>query len=139
MPPLPRSSARKAVYSGPALPGPQARPASRARVRARAHTGPPGERRPVPGWPLPRNDSTDAARGLWRKIVLLSSELRGFAPSREPVIVGRPGLPPTSTIACQASQPARTTARPRLGPQAAEREQGRRQDGQIALFLNYAT
>ena len=66
----------------------------------------------VPGWPLPRNDSTDAARELWRKIVLFSSELRGFAPSREFVIMGRPGLPPTSTIACRASQTALTTSQP---------------------------
>ena len=47
-----------------------------------------------PGWPLPRNGSTDAAQGLWRKIVFISSELRGFAPSREPVISARPGLLP---------------------------------------------
>jgi len=60
------------------------------------------------GCPLPRNDSTDAARGLWRKIVLFSSELRGFAPSREPVIVGRPGLLPSLTTAQQARK-ARTT------------------------------
>ncbi|MEI6104824.1 MAG: hypothetical protein WCP70_12870, partial [Methanothrix sp.] len=33
----------------------------------------------VSGWPLPRNDSTDAARGFWRKIVLLSSELRAYS------------------------------------------------------------
>lgn len=49
-------------------------PGSRARL---------GGRRLSPGWPLSRNDSTGAARGLRRKIVLLSSDLRGFAPSRE--------------------------------------------------------
>jgi len=111
MPPLPKSSVRKAVYPGPALPGirpdwPPAPECERVHMRARLADGTLS-----PDRPLLRNDSTDAARGLWRKIVLHSSELRGFAPSREPVIIARPVLLPLSSIACQASQPALTTAR----------------------------
>ncbi|MCX6679120.1 MAG: hypothetical protein NTX42_01955 [Methanothrix sp.] len=76
MPPLPKSNARKTVYPGPALPGSQARPASRAPERL------PGSRTCLaddgcrPGWPLPASGPTGTARGPWRKIVLLSSQLR---------------------------------------------------------------
>jgi hypothetical protein len=53
--------------------------------------------------------------------VLFSSELRGFAASREPVTSARP-VPCSNASACQASQPAQTTAPqgPECpGPQAA--------------------
>jgi hypothetical protein len=36
-----------------------------------------------PEWPLSRNGSIGAARGRWRKIVLLSSKLRSYPPSLE--------------------------------------------------------
>jgi hypothetical protein len=79
----------------------------------------------VPGWPLSRNGSAGTARGLRRKIVLLSSELCGFAPSREPVIATRPGLIPLiQALASPQARPddiAATPDGPALGrrPQAA--------------------
>jgi hypothetical protein len=48
--------------------------------------------------------------GSGEKLSFSHRNFAPIAPSREPVIVGRPGLPLTSTIACQASQPALTTA-----------------------------
>jgi len=66
----------------------------------------------APGWPLPANGPAGAARGPWRKIVLLSSELRAYAPSREPVISARPASWPPSTSACQASHFTQTTSQP---------------------------
>ncbi|MFZ2470729.1 MAG: hypothetical protein WAW52_02180 [Methanothrix sp.] len=70
----------------------------------------------APDRPLPASGITDAARGLWRKIVLFSSQIRGFAPSREPVTSARPASCPLDTSACQAIQPALTTAASPNGP-----------------------
>jgi len=71
---------------------------------------------------LPASGSTDVVRGRWRKIVFFSSKLRGFAPSREPVITASPASCPLSrALAGQASLPARLsspqarTARPTGG------------------------
>jgi len=87
---------------------------------------------PGPTGPLPPSASACPCRPAWRTAPLspdglcrettpstrpessgkkLSFSHRNFAPiapSREPVIVGRPGLPPLSASACQASQPAQT-------------------------------
>jgi hypothetical protein len=84
---------------GPARPLP---PSASAYV----HAGPPGGHWPWPRMALPASDSTDAARGLWQKFVLFSSELRGFAPSREPVITARPApRHRTRALARQSSPP----------------------------------
>ena len=83
-------------------------PAHLARTLA-CQPGPPGGRRLSPRMAFVEKRLHGAARGPWRKIVLLSSELRGFAASREIRDLGPPGLPPPGTIACQASQPAQTT------------------------------
>ncbi|MEI6103692.1 MAG: hypothetical protein WCP70_07075 [Methanothrix sp.] len=53
-----------------------------------------------PGWPLPKNGSTDAARGLWQK---MSSFHRNFAPSRESVISA--GSAPCPCVPARQSSP----------------------------------
>jgi len=81
------------------------------------------------GWPLPSSGSTNAARALWRKIIIFLSQLRGFAPSREPVISARL-VPEHDRLPGNPACPDDSHRNPGLaGPQAATNERSRDTSG----------
>jgi hypothetical protein len=100
----------KFSLSCPDLLGSQARPAPCPRARACVHAGPSGSRRLWPRMALACERLHRRDPRALVKNYPFSPELRGFAPSHEPVISARPAHLAPNASACWTIQPALITS-----------------------------